>query len=381
MRENVIKPQKSASAERTNSFSEQEELMTNGKMPPDFELFANSDDEIPYDPKHKLTSEGIAEAWNALGLNAEDYAYLDDELARRLIPVSTNFSGYEWNTLFQAFRKHQLEAQLCEVYDAFYEKQDWMTSQEEVVLETLENMTYPSAGGRKIGTIELVRTGDKIGMRAIVPYEGFGGNVILEPKATTTVLGRAVDHTAHEQGYKEAMNQPIGTNYFRYLKDFMVGKNKGGGNVLDVSDNQWSWPLNNAWLQASVDRGDKVRFVSDPTLPTTIFKDGKGQDPTLTVTGKEIGVLIHKDLAPNANGNVESYAVSDDEAMPEGWKAAKKQVVSKGHLNDLDQEAYEFFLDENQVPERAPKNYKSEEGEILATQSNFFGFDGQESTQ
>lgn len=381
MRAHTGKTPQSTQATQENSFSEQEELMTNGKMPPEFSVKAGPVAESPLDPNPQLSSRGIAKAWEALGLDPEDYAHLDDDLARQLLKISVKFTDSDWLTFFKAFQQNKLESEIPKVYDDFYENLDWLAATDAKLLATIENMPYPTSEGTKRGTIELVRLGEKIGMRAVVPYTGFGGNVILEPKATTTVLGRAVDHTAHEQGYKEAMNQPIGTNYFRYLKDFMVGKNKGGGNVLDVSDSQWSWPLNNAWLQASVDRGDKVRFVSDPTLPTTIFKDGKGQDPTLTVTGKEIGVLIHKDLAPNANGNVESYAVSDDEAMPEGWKAAKKQVVSKGHLNDLDQEAYEFFLDENQVPERAPKNYKSEEGEILATQSNFFGFDGQESTQ
>ena len=88
------------------------------------------------------------------------------------------------------------------------------------------------------------------------------------------------------------MNLPIGTNYFRFQQDAMVGENKGGTNVLDIAD--WSWAKNNAWLQAAVDRGDIIRFISDPMLPSTIFRDGELIDGGMTVTGQELGVLLNK---------------------------------------------------------------------------------------
>ena len=147
-----------------------------------------------------------------------------------------------------------------------------------------------------------------------------------------------------------------------------------------IRDVERSRGLGDVYKRQSVDRGDKVRFVSDPTLPTTIFKDGKGQDPTLTVTGQELGVLINKDLAPNsATGNVEGYSVTDESEMPDDWRAAKEQVVEKGDLGDIDKEAYDFFLDNSQAPNRAPKEYKSKD-KVLATQSNLFGYEAQEST-
>ena len=162
-----------------------------------------------------------------------------------------------------------------------------------VSLAVLEGFSYTNADGKKMGGfLELAQEGQRIGIRAIIPYDDFGKTVILNPKKTTTVLGRAVDAAKHPDGFQGAMNLPIGTNYFRFQQDAMVGENMGGTNVLDIAD--WSWAKNNAWLQAAVDRGDIIRFISDPMLPSTIFRDGELIDGGMTVTGQELGVLLNK---------------------------------------------------------------------------------------
>ena len=208
--------------------------------------------------------------------------------------------------------------------------------------------------------------------RKIVPFSGYGGDLEFDENVTTTVLGRSV-----EGGTKEDMianvDQPLGTNYFRYQPEFMVGKNKGGGNVLDVADRTWTWPLNNAWLQASLDRGDRIRFISDPADPTTVYREG---DPEkgLTVTGQELGVLVNRGFAPEVTtGIVKEGYEPDNEELQSNWTRIAEEVSISGLLEKVDWLAYAQFLNQSQAPARAAKEYKNPSGEIVAVQTNFFG--------
>ena len=209
--------------------------------------------------------------------------------------------------------------------------------------------------------------------RTVVPFDGYGGDLVFDDEVTTTVLGRSV-----EGGTKEEMaanvNKPLGTNYFRYQPEFMVGKNKGGGNVLDVADREWSWPLNNAWLQAAVDRGDRIRFVSDPASPRTLFKGGGNIKDGLTVTGMELGVLLHRGMAPElGSGVVRSRYVLVDEVVNGYWDQAAKEVKKSGKLRERDDDAYQKFLNAGKGCARTPKVFRDPDGNVVEVQSNFFG--------
>lgn len=208
--------------------------------------------------------------------------------------------------------------------------------------------------------------------RKVIPFEGFGGDLELDGERTTTVLGRSVEGATKAE-MMQNVDKPLGTNYFRYQPEFMVGDNKGGGNVLDVADRTWTWPLNNAWLQASLDRGDKIRFISDPTDPSTLYREGDAARG-LTVTGMELGVLLNRGHAPDENTGIvqKGYRPASD-ALWLDWKELGREVESTGKLDELDADAYAHFLTDSQAPARAAKEFKTPEGDIVAVQTNFFG--------
>jgi hypothetical protein len=256
---------------------------------------------------------------------------------------------------------------------AFYGRMDWNIDVDVQSLAVLPNMPFQTVAGQKTGHVELVRKGGKIGMRAIVPFEGFGGNMILDAQNTSTVLGRSVESITKEE-FAEAMNAPRGTNYFRFQKNMMVGKNEGGGNVLDVQDKTWTWALNNAWLQAAVDRRDRIRFVSDPSKASTLFKRGGTIKDGLTVTGMELGVLMHKGMAPDVDsGEVRKGYMPSDRQTVEDWREIKERVKIEGKLDEIDQDAYENYLHGAQNPALSLKQYYSPKGDLVATQTNTFG--------
>jgi hypothetical protein len=197
--------------------------------------------------------------------------------------------------------------------------------------------------------------------RKVVPFAGFGGDLEMDEDRTTTVLGRCVEGASKEEMMGN-VDKPLGTNYFRYQS------------VLDVADRTWSWPLNNAWLQASLDRGDRIRFISDPGDPSTLYKKGSSIADGLTVTGLELGVLMNRGHAPHENTGVvkEGYRPGDKELWGE-WRKIAAEVKDSGQLKTMDMEAYTYFLDSSQVPGRTPKEYKAPSGDIVAMQTNFFG--------
>jgi hypothetical protein len=351
----------------TNDFSEQEETMTASLMPPAFALTAGAMGQ-PANDSGKIPPTQ-QDALQRLGLSEAEIADLDAKTARNLLAASTRFAPEEWAQLWPTIKELGLVAQMPAILEDFYEKGNWLTSPSAVSLAVFEGFSYTNADGKRMGGfLELAQEGDRIGIRAIVPYDDFGQTLILNPKKTTTVLGRAVDAAKHPDGYKGAMNAPIGTNYFRFQQNARVGENQGGTNVLDIAD--WSWAKNNAWLQAAVDRGDIIRFVSDPILPTTLFKEGTDIDKGLTITGDEVGVLLNKGFAPEkATGIVGPYSSQDFLLFPEFWMAIMEKVEKSGRLKDIDPEAYSRFRFASELPAMIPQKDKGS-GEI---QTNFFG--------
>lgn len=357
----------------TNDFTEQEAEMKSSAKPPKFALTASAVNP-PADQgiANGLTLQQQAEL-EGLGLSGDDIAVLDAGVATDILAASMRFTQQEWQQLWPTVKRLGLVSQMARILEDFYEKGDWLTSASAVSLAVLEGFSYTNADGKRSGGfLELAQEGDRIGIRAIVPYDDFGQTLILNPKKTTTVLGRAVDAAKHPDGFQGAMNLPIGTNYFRFQQDAMVGENKGGMNVLDIAD--WSWAKNHAWLRAAVDRGDTIRFISDPTLPSTLFKKGNGIDDGMTVTGQEIGVLLNLGLAPDVNsGIVSEYTRNGAAEFLDHWDNVQKEVVDNGDFKDIDQEAYDCFLHRTEGPALEPKVARDENKNIIAVQSNFFG--------
>ena len=99
--------------------------------------------------------------------------------------------------------------------------------------------------------------------------------------------------------------------------------------------------------------------------------DMKGK---MTVTGLELGVLLNKGLAPDkGSGNVAKFGKDDFLRFPNHWKDVRTAVVEKGHLKDMDTEAYKRFLSRSESPDLSPKAATDDNGNVIEFQSNFFG--------
>ncbi|MFL0086107.1 hypothetical protein, partial [Tenacibaculum maritimum] len=109
-------------------------------------------------------------------------------------------------------------------------------------------------------------------------YSGFGGDIVMTEGKSTAVFGRFND-PIHGSGTKEFIQNQI--------KLYETGANPNGINILNIDD--WTWAKNEAWVIESANRGDVIRFISDPTNPTNIFKNGVSGERT--VTGLEIQTL------------------------------------------------------------------------------------------
>jgi hypothetical protein len=355
-----------------NDFSQQEAEMSATAMPPSFALMAGAaaPAELPNGDTPTEQQQGDLQA---LGLHQSDIATMDAAAATRMLAASQRFAPEEWQRLLPALKRHGLLGQMPNILYDFYIDGNWLTSESAVSLEVLEGFSYTNGEGKRMGGfLELAREGNRVGIRAIVPYDDFGKAVILNPKKTTTVLGRFVDAAKHPDGFQGAMNMPIGTNFFRFQDSFEVGKNTGGGNVLDIAD--WSWAKNNAWLQAAIDRGDIIRFVSDPTLKTSLFKKGNGIEDGLTVFGKELGVLLNRGLAPDPSSGI--VAPCDEikpSAYSKDWILVRSEVAESGDLANIDAETYQQYLSQTLAPVLAPVETTDDKKNVIATQSNFFG--------
>jgi hypothetical protein len=357
----------------SNDFSEQETSMTASAMPPKFALTASA----VTPPSDDANANGLTAQQQAkleqMGLLPDEIVALGGDTARDILAASKRFAPQEWQQLWPVLKRLGLVGQMATILHEFYELGEWLTSPDAESLAVLEGFSYTNAEGKKMGgRLELAREGDRIGIRAIVPYDDFGNAVILNPRKTTTVLGRFVDSAKHPDGFKGAMNLPIGTNYFRFQEGFGVGENMGGGNVLDIA--AWTWAKNNAWLQAAIDRGDIIRFVSDPTLKTSLFKKGNGIKDGLTVTGMELGVLLNRGFAPDpVSGLVKPCARIEPSEYAEDWELTMAEVADKGFLTDLDRDAYDRFLNQCIDPVQGPTEEKDKDRNVLSTQTNFFG--------
>lgn len=145
----------------------------------------------------------------------------------------------------------------------------------------------------KENVIKLFNSENKIvaeitGNKLIFKYSGFGGDIVMVEGKTTAVFGR--------------FNDPIdggGTSVFiqNPNKVYVVGENPNGLNILNLPD--WTWEKNKAWVIESANRGDIIRFTSDPINPATIYKNGISG--AKTVTGLEVETLESLGFVWDAN--------------------------------------------------------------------------------
>lgn len=111
-------------------------------------------------------------------------------------------------------------------------------------------------------------------------YGGHGGQIIMDPDRTTTILGKFQDPTTPGWGTEWVHNMPEGS-FSRQ------GNNPGGVNMLDVDPKTWDdllveaggdpalrneifWNRYNLpFLEQSFKNGDNIRLLSDPTNAAT----------------------------------------------------------------------------------------------------------------
>lgn len=123
--------------------------------------------------------------------------------------------------------------------------------------------------------------GKIIGDRLHVKYSGHGGDIVCDPDKTTTILGKWKDPSCG--GTCEVIDSRLSKS----------GQNIGGVNVLSENipsgwTDQQIWDnVNEPWLRDAASRGDVIRVVSDPTLPTNIYKP----DGSLSFFGREHELL------------------------------------------------------------------------------------------
>jgi hypothetical protein len=114
--------------------------------------------------------------------------------------------------------------------------------------------------------------------KLVFKYSGYGGDIVMVENKSTAVFGRFND-PIHGGGTKEFIQNSI--------KVYETGANPNGINILNIND--WTWAKNEAWVIESANRGDIIRFISDPKNPANIFKNGVSGE--MTVTGLEVQTL------------------------------------------------------------------------------------------
>jgi hypothetical protein len=112
-------------------------------------------------------------------------------------------------------------------------------------------------------------------------YHGYGGRINVDPKVKTTVLG------SKKAGWNDALKMEM--------------RNHSGVNFLDIPNDKWDaaykiggddlcWKLYNLpFLEDAIKNGNIIRFVSDPTDPSLLYKNGKSGE--LTMFGREVEYL------------------------------------------------------------------------------------------
>ena len=109
-------------------------------------------------------------------------------------------------------------------------------------------------------------------------YHGFGGDIEAEENNTVAIFGRFND-TIHGFGTRVFVQGPN--------KLYGTGENLSGLNLLNMED--WTWEANKSWVIETANRGDIIRFISDPADLRNIYRNGV--DGEKTVTGLEVAVL------------------------------------------------------------------------------------------
>lgn len=114
-----------------------------------------------------------------------------------------------------------------------------------------------------------------------VKYPHYGGDVVTHSSKTTTVLGKWQDPSGG------------GTGTIINSKLSKSGSNPGGVNALNETippgwSDQKIWDdVNKPWLESASSRRDVIRAVSDPNVPSNIYKP----DGTLSFFGRENELL------------------------------------------------------------------------------------------
>ncbi len=333
------------------------------RKPPQFKLEASAEQEAPIQQK---AAEPAKEGQTHGG---------DD--AAMLAQVAADYPGKDWEGIYGLLRPESLGHQLPDVCDDIFHSGDWNIDPNARSLGILDEFEYGVAGEKEtqIGYVEVVEDKNEAGIRAMVPYGqargAHGGNVILNPHRTTTVLGRFIDIAAHDGDTQAAVDAESGTNYFRFQENFKVGENKAGGNVLSIGD--WSEQKNIDWLAAAVARGDVIRFVSDPTAIENIFYDGI-MEKGLTVTGLELGILLNLGFAPDPKTNlVVPIGEIRGFKMPEMWKQALKFAMMKPIPDEVSLESADpRFAAETAATDLKPIEKTDKNTGETFKQSNFF---------
>jgi len=126
----------------------------------------------------------------------------------------------------------------------------------------------------------------RLGGSYSLAYSGYGGNVLIDPKATTTILGSG------RNGWASSLKSEM--------------KNFEGLDFLDVDDNLWKATIkeggeNLAWtrynkpfIDKAINSGNKIRLVSDPTNPINLYKNGVDATGGTTMFGREVEYLKSK---------------------------------------------------------------------------------------
>lgn len=109
-------------------------------------------------------------------------------------------------------------------------------------------------------------------------YHGFGGNIDAPENNTVAIFGRFND-LIHGYGTKVFVQGPN--------KLYGTGVNLSGLNILNLSD--WTWEANKNWVIETANRGDVIRFISDPADLRNIYRNGVNGEKT--TTGMEVAVL------------------------------------------------------------------------------------------
>lgn len=123
--------------------------------------------------------------------------------------------------------------------------------------------------------LEIARILDNI---LTFKYAGFGGDIVTHPDKTTTVIGRFED-----------LITPPGIQVIKESGLYKYGENIGGINILDSPN--WSWPINESWINEAIIRGDVIRVVSDPNNMNQIWINGV-VGGTRTTFGREVKLLL-----------------------------------------------------------------------------------------